>query len=210
MYVFMSRWISTAHIPILDTHAIIAVNYHQSRISQRGGFQVRPDQDAILEKLYRAYFHALEVHAYRYLGSWEDSHAAAQEAFHIACEKIDVLMKAESQIGWLKNTVKNVCRHMIRERNRQALLFSSLDDLTDADLPSVSDDTGGQPTDMLDGLISQEEIALLKRVIVDGAPYSEVARELDCSIWTCRKRVQRTIGKLHKKYREKFGKDFSL
>lgn len=171
---------------------------------------MKPDQDLILEKLYRSYFHALEVHAYRFLGDWEDSRVAAQEAFHIACERIDVLMKQENEVGWLKNTVRNVCRHMIRDRQRHKLLFSSLEELTEADMPSTTDEAEGRSTDILEGLLSKNEQELLQKIIVDGKSYAEVAKELDCNIWTCRKRVQRAIDKLHKKYREKFGEDFSL
>ena len=171
---------------------------------------MRTDQDAILEKLYRSYFHALEIHAYRYLGNWDDAHVAAQEAFHIACEKIDALMKSENQIGWLKNTVRNVCRHMIRDRQRQKLLFLSLDELTDADLSPAAEEDAGQPTDVLEGMLSQSELELLRKIIVEGESYAEAARELDCNIWTCRKRVQRAISKLNKQYRDKFGEDFRL
>lgn len=171
---------------------------------------MRTDQEAILEKLYRSYFHALEIHAYRYLGNWNDAHVAAQEAFHIACEKIDALMKSENQIGWLKNTVRNVCRHMIRDRQRQKLLFLSLDELTDADLPPATEEDAGQPTDVLEGMLSQSELELLRKIIVEGESYAEAARELDCNIWTCRKRVQRAISKLNKRYRDKFGEDFRL
>ncbi len=167
-------------------------------------------QDMFLENLYHRYFRALVIHAYRYLGSWEDSNVAAQDAFQIACEKIDVLMASDNAVGWLKNTVKNVCYRMMRERNRQTLLFTSLEELTDAELPIVDDEMGVQPTDILDGLISKEELALLKRIILDGASYAEAAKELDCDVWACRKRVQRAIDKLHKKYREKFGEDFYL
>ncbi|MEY8388997.1 sigma-70 family RNA polymerase sigma factor [Oscillospiraceae bacterium 38-13] len=168
------------------------------------------DQDALLEKLYRSYFRLLVVHAYRTLGNWDDANFAAQEAFHVACEKIDQLADSENQIGWLKNTVRNVCHHMIRERNQQALLFSSLDELTDAEMPVTSDDIDAQSMDILEELVSKDEIGLLKKIILDGIPYSQAAAELGCNVWACRKRIQRSIDKIRQKYREKFGEDFSL
>ena len=171
---------------------------------------MRPEQDAVLEKLFRSNFRLLVVHAYRFLGNWDDANFAAQEAFHVACEKVEQLAISENQIGWLKNTVRNVCHHMIRERNRQALLFSSLDELTDAEMPVTSDDIDAQSMDILAELVSKDEIGLLKKIILDGIPYSEVAQELGCNVWACRKRVQRSIDKIRKKYREKFGEDFSL
>ena len=168
------------------------------------------DQDALLEKLYRSYFRLLVVHAYRTLGNWDDANFAAQEAFHVACEKIDQLADSENQIGWLKNTVSNVCHHMIRERNQQDLLFSSLDELTDAEMPVTSDDIDAQSMDILEELVSKDEIGLLKKIILDGIPYSQAAAELGCNVWACRKRIQRSIDKIRQKYREKFGEDFSL
>lgn len=171
---------------------------------------MRSDQGALLEKLYRSYFRLLVVHAYRTLGNWDDANFAAQEAFHVACEKIDQLADSENQIGWLKNTVRNVCYRLIRERNRQALLFSSLDELTDAEMPAASDHTDAQSMDILEELVSKDEIELLKKIILDGIPYAQAAEELGCSIWACRKRVQRSIEKIRQKYREKFGEDFPL
>lgn len=171
---------------------------------------MKPDQDAILETLYLAHFHELEIHAYRFLGNWDDAHVAAQEAFHIACEKIDVLMKSENRIGWMKNAVKNVCRHMMRDRQRQKVLFSSLEDLTEAEMPYVTDETESQASDLFAGLLSEKELELLQKIIVEEVPYAEVAKKMNCSIWACRKQVQRAIDKLHKIYRDKFGEDFYL
>ena len=171
---------------------------------------MKPDQDAILKTLYRAHFHELEIHAYCFLGSWDDAHVAAQEAFHIACEKIDVLMKSENRIGWMKNVVKNVCRHMMRDRQRQKVLFSSLEDLTEAEMPYVTDETESQAADLFAGLLSEKELELLQKIIVEEVPYAEVAKKMNCSIWACRKQVQRAIDKLHKIYRDKFGEDFYL
>ena len=128
----------------------------------------------------------------------------------MACEKVEQLAISENQIGWLKNTVKNVCYRMIRERNRQALLFMSLEDLSEAELPVASNDTDTQSTEILEELVSKDDIRLLKKIILDGIPYSEVAQELGCNVWACRKRVQRSIDKIRQKYREKFGEDFSL
>ncbi len=171
---------------------------------------MRPEQDALIEVLYRSHFHTLEIHAYRFLGNWDDSHVAAQETFYIACEKIDVLMNAPSQIGWLKAVTKYVCKNMLRARKRQLLLFSSLEAMSETDLPSSDDHLTDLPGEFLTGLISDDEYTLLKRIVIDGISYVEAAKELDISMWACRKRVQRIIDKIHKKYREKFGENFSL
>ena len=62
--------------------------------------------------------------------------------------------------------------------------------------------------ELFSGLISEEELTLLQKIIVDGTSYADAAGELGISIWACRKRVQRAIDKLHKRCREKFGENF--
>ena len=49
-------------------------------------------------------------------------------------------------------------------------------------------------------MISDDEYTLLKRIVIDGISYVEAAKELDISMWACRKRVQRIIDKIHKKW----------
>ena len=90
---------------------------------------MKPEQEATLERLYRTHFHALEVHAYRFLRNWDDAHVAAQETFHIACEKADALTAAPDSLKWLKSTTKHVCQNMRRTKQRQQMLFTSLEEL---------------------------------------------------------------------------------
>ena len=130
---------------------------------------MRPDQDSVLESLYRAHFREIEIHAFRYLGKWDDAHVAAQETFHIACEKIDDLMKQPNRIAWLKNIAKNVCRNMYRARK-----------------------------DTYKGTISDSEIMLLRKIILEGMSYLDAANELGIGMWACRKRVERALNKIRK------------
>lgn len=99
---------------------------------------------------------------------------------------------------------------MMRDRQRQKVLFSSLEDLTEAEMPYVTDETESQAADLFAGLLSEKELELLQKIIVEEVPYAEVAKKMNCSIWACRKQVQRAIDKLHKIYRDKFGEDFYL
>ena len=168
---------------------------------------MKPEQEATLERLYRTHFHALEVHAYRFLRNWDDAHVAAQETFHIACEKADALTAAPDSLKWLKSTTKHVCQNMRWTKQHQQMLFTSLEELGEQCQPAAV-----QPEDdgleLFSGLISEEELTLLQKIIVDGTSYADAAGELGISIWACRKRVQRAIDKLHKRCREKFGENF--
>lgn len=75
-------------------------------------------------------------------------------------------MKSENQISWQKNTVKNVCHQMVRDRQRQRLLFSSLEKLSDMGLPSEADKEVGQTADMLEDPLYQSELELLRRYLL--------------------------------------------
>ena len=99
---------------------------------------------------------------------------------------------------------------MLRAQKRQLLLFTSLEAMSEADLPSLNDPLNHPPGEFLMGLISDDEFTLLKKIVLDGVSYAEAAKELDISMWACRKRVQRTLEKIREKYREKFGEKFSL
>lgn len=159
---------------------------------------MRPDQDYVLEKFYREHFHEVEIHAYRFIGNWDDAHVAAQEAFHIACEKIDDFMVHPNRIGWLKNVVKNVCRNMYKAKRRQLSLFISIEDLDRAQEPSTFDHTAGDSLDDYKGIITDDEILLLRKIIIEGVSYVDAAQELKISMWACRKRVERTLLKIRK------------
>ena len=171
---------------------------------------MKPEEDAVLEMLYRKYFAVLEVHALRFLGNKNDAHIAAQEAFHIACEKVDVLMKHPNQIGWLKEVTKHVCQNMLRVQQFRFSFYTSLNELAGGQEPSTSDQLEEEDLGIFEEFLSKDEQFLLRRIILDGASYEEVAEELQISMWACRKREQRILIKFKKKYKEKFGEDFSM
>ena len=164
---------------------------------------MKPEQDAFLEQLYRTHFHALQVHAYRFLGNWTDAHVAAQETFHIACDKIEIVMSHPNHIVWLKNVTKNVSRNMIRTRQRQLLLFSSLDELLASEIPFAYDRIPNDPTEIFEGFLPKEDRYLLKRIMLDGISYADAGAEIGINMWACRKRVQRATEKLRSRYKQK-------
>lgn len=163
---------------------------------------MKPEQDQLLEQLYRTYFHTLQVHAYRFLGNWYDAHVAAQETFHIACDKIETVMSHPNPVGWLKNVTKNVSRNMIRARQRQLLLFSSLEELLSSEVLFTCDERSDDPTEMFEEFLTEEDRYLLKRIMLDGISYADAGTEVGLNMWACRKRVQRATEKLRTHYKQ--------
>ena len=165
---------------------------------------MRPEQDIFLEKLYREHLRELEIHAYVYLGDWDLAHIATQDAFHTACIRIEVLMASPNPVGWMKNTVKNTCRNMIRTRKRHLKLFLSLEELCPAEEPAYIDLTlQSDEIQEITEELTPQEYDLLKGIYIDGASFLEMADELGISMWACRKRVERINKKNRQKNNEK-------
>lgn len=157
---------------------------------------MRQDQDALLEKLFREHFTELEAYAYALLKDRDQAQVAVQDAFHTACEKIDALMHSSNQIGWMKSTVKNVARNMIRRKNRELQLVIPLAELqTEPHVEDLSKEEL-ELRDQCSSLLTQEEFQLVMSVVVDGVPYVEKAKELNITMWACYKRVNRALEKL--------------
>lgn len=44
-------------------------------------------------------------------------------------------------------------------------------------------------------MMAEDEIHLLKRIVLDKAAYLELAKELGVSVWACQKRMKRLLKK---------------
>lgn len=153
---------------------------------------MQTEQDAFLEELYRKHFHELQVHAYRYLGDWQSAAEATQDAFHIAWRKIFDVMSSDNPIGWMKNTVKNTARNMVKSRAKYLSLFVSAEEL-----PGISDvyefEEDSSLAQECKEVLTEKKYHIFKRVAIDGATQLEVAKEMGLSLWACQKRVQRIM-----------------
>ena len=110
---------------------------------------------------------------------------AVQEAFAIAWSKWEDLFASPNPAGWLYNTVNNVVRNMIRaDQQWAARLLQARADLE------------------LEGLVSQEELELLKRLYLEGMTYEELAAEENLNQNTLAARVRRIKLRFQKIYRE--------
>lgn len=159
---------------------------------------MRPDQDIFLENLFRDHFRELELYAKALLQGRDGAQAAVQDAFHVACEKIDVVMASPNPVGWMKLVVKNVVRNMNKQRNRELQLVVPLEQM---ELTLVSHSHAERDFELVEScktLLSPEEFALIKGIVLDDIPYVEMAERQGITMWTCYKRVQRTLQKLER------------
>ena len=157
---------------------------------------MRPDQDEFLERLFRTHFNKLELYAYALLKDRDSAQAAVQEAFHVACEKIDALMDCPEPVAWMKAVVKNIAHNMIRRRSRELRLVMPLADLLVEPAAPSSDEAAF--FDQCRAMLSPGELDLVMSIVVDGVPPLEKAKELHISIWACYKRLDRALEKLRR------------
>lgn len=126
-----------------------------------------------VESLFRAHYSKLVWYAQTLLtrnaqtsdpGRAEE---AVQEAFAIAWSKWEDLFASPNPAGWLYNTVNNVVRNMIRaDQQWAARLLQAQAALSHQPFqPPPGADLE------LEGLVSQEELELLKRLYLEGMTY---------------------------------------
>ena len=157
-----------------------------------------------VESLFRAHYSKLVWYAQTLLtrnaqtsdpGRAEE---AVQEAFAIAWSKWEDLFASPNPAGWLYNTVNNVVRNMIRAdqqwasrllQAQAALSHQPFQPPPGADLE-------------LEGLVSQEDLDLLKRLYLEGMTYEELAAEENLNQNTLAARVRRIKLRFQKIYRE--------
>lgn len=157
------------------------------------------NQSRQMEAIYREYVHEVMTHAYRLLGNWELAWEATQEAFRIACEKSDDLLKSQNQIGWLKNTTKFVALNMTKQHRAYAKLLVSLDALEDCNVPYVADSHDDDKVNEFCGITDSESLEMLEMLYLQGHSYRTVAKKYGISLWACYKRVERLLEKIKKK-----------
>lgn len=119
---------------------------------------------------------------------------AVQETFTIAWEKQELFLNHPNPSGWLIVTLKNVVRNMSREEQKWSTY-----------LLQVSEDMVHPPPDAaleLEGIVSSEDLFLLKRLYLYKETYDEVCQDLGIKKSTLAMRVKRIKENFKKNYKE--------
>ena len=153
-----------------------------------------PDEKELVERLYRLHFKKLFIYANAALRNPELAKDVVQDTFHEAMRRIDVVAKHENPGGWLMNVVKNKLKEYERNRRRDLRYLLSLD----ADFPDESNlpeelvlaqpETQGEPVlEIIERLLTPEELRLLKRLVFGRASHQQVAQEFGISVYASQK-----------------------
>lgn len=163
-------------------------------------------QDEFVSQLYREMYYQLMAYAKSALTNEAMAEEAVQDAFRIACAKIEDLMGSENPRGWIVLTLKNVIRNTRRELaslNNLVVATLSMEDEAFVESRTAATDITQRVEDseidiLYSDLLTPDEYKLLKLIALHRYTMLEAAEEFGISVETCKKRVQRTKEKLRK------------
>ena len=120
-----------------------------------------------------------------------------QEAFYLACEKRDDLIKTDDPTRWLVAAVTYKAREALREDRKwvQGLML----------LPCEEPIVPFPEPEELSSLIPKEDYDLLRRLYVDGYTYKELCTELGVN----KSNLGMRINRIKKSFKKKHGNIFS-
>ncbi|HZT44458.1 MAG TPA: sigma-70 family RNA polymerase sigma factor [Chthonomonadaceae bacterium] len=152
---------------------------------------------AALVERYRDMVYGLTYH---YLGNFDDSRDAAQEAFVHSFLRLRDLRDPDRFAPWLRRTAMNVCADALRRRGARLLSLEHLEDMPDGIAFSVGAPTPS--TDIVERLAAQmavrealQRLSARTRLTVTlfylgGYSHAEIARFLEIPVNTVRSRLQ--------------------
>lgn len=152
--------------------------------------------DALVRRHYKA---ALRI-ARRHAALPEDADDLTQEAFVIACERLDQLADPSRFGGWLLTIVRNQARMWHRRRFTQPTLFA-LDDEPATQAVDRSHAVREAVADAVATLTAEQRDAVRLHYL-DGYDYRETALLLDIPVGAVRGRLDRARHTLRKELRE--------
>lgn len=174
---------------------------------------MQSEEQEFLEDLYRENFDAVRRYIVRLLKSKNLSpdqlsslsEELAQDTFHTASEKIQVVMAHPKPTAWLIVVARNKYREYTRQTDVENRWFlpsnEFLENLPDPrnNPTAVLDDMGY--TDAMDRIrqtLSEDDFRLFQMVILDHVSHKDASKELGITVWTSQKRLARIREKLQK------------
>ena len=158
------------------------------------------EQKKIIAGLYMDMYDQLFAYGINVLRNRQQTEEAIQDAFRIACAKIDSLIPSENRRGWIMNTYKYVICNMIRSNARlsQLVINASLTE----DMAVAAPDDGVELMAACSDILKPEDYRLLEMIALKKYSILDASEELGISVDACYKRFQRARAKLRKKLEE--------
>lgn len=152
------------------------------------------EQNQLIEELFKSEYKDMALFAYNTLVDINLAEVAVQETFLIALNKPSALSGSPRPKGWLYNTLKNVIKHIERDRNYLYMKNISLHEIA-VEQDSYTDTYSEVRLDVG----SSDEWKLLMRFYIEGYSMRELAGECGITEDACKSRLKRARAKLREK-----------
>ena len=156
--------------------------------------RIEKDNLMILEQYYREEFEDMVTFASHILASRTLAEVAVQDTFLIALNKIEKLTESPNPVGWLYITLKNVIKHIQRDRQKQVLRVVSLDEVKEIS----KDDTNIDLWMFMDSC-KDSDAKLLFEFYVENCSLKELAEENGITVGACKMRIKRAKARAKEK-----------
>ena len=160
--------------------------------------RIEKDNLIVLEQYYREEFEDMVTFASHILESRTLAEVAVQDTFLIALNKIDRLAESPNAVGWLYITLKNVIKHMQRNRQKQILRIVALEEIKE-----IPTDDASMSLWITKDACKDPDIGLLYKFYVENNSLKELAEEYGITVGACKMRIKRAKGRVKEK-KEKF------
>lgn len=152
------------------------------------------EQNQLIEDLFKSEYKDMALFAYNTLRDMNLADVAVQETFLIALRKPDALFNSPRPIGWLYKVLKNVIKHIIRDRTYLYKKNFSMHEVVD-EKDSYTDTYSEISIDVS----NSDEWKLLMRFYIEGYSMRELAEENGVSEEAVKSRLKRARAKLKEK-----------
>lgn len=159
----------------------------------------------IIAEIYHTYYRKLYIFAFSILGKQADAEVVVQEAFVVACQRPEELMRSKNPVGWMKSTVRHRALHILEDQKRTASLFMSLELLDHSKEPSCSDSSDSELAEFCQSVVPKDDFAFFLRIAKGSSTYLEEAQQQNIKLTTCykrferiRERLQQALSEFHK------------
>lgn len=154
-------------------------------------------QEKMLDELFCKLYCFMLNYAESSLKNTALAEEAVQEAFAIACQRVDRVCSSENPEGWLVETLKLVIKNLERRQQTAKKIIS--------ELTEYKPDLVAAPADEVDlrllygDIANTKEFRMVYAIAVEGQSYIEIAEAQGITAAACRKRFERAKKYLQKK-----------
>lgn len=155
------------------------------------------EQRGFINELYHTLYKFLVIYANSSLNNKALAEEAVQEAFAIACSKLDQVCRSPNPKGWMVNTTAFVVKNIEKRQRRARRIIADIADYR-PELVAAPE----QPLDLrlqYGDLAETKEFKLIYAMAVEGKSLLTLADELGISVDACKKRAERARKYLQKR-----------